>query len=81
MLTKQQLESMSDVELAVRCGKIVDNPSAFPQEVVDNACDLKTEWVKLQTRPEPDYKKQQQMEARRADLKARMAAFLWNYGA
>ena len=76
--TKQQLESMDDVHLAVMCGRVADTPPAYPQPITDKARELKAEWAKLQTPPEPDYEKQQAIEARRAHLKTRMADFLAN---
>lgn len=69
------LERLHLTDLAVRCQRVVDNPSMYPA-TAEKARKPKLEWAKLQEPPRPSLKEQQELERQQADLKARMIAFL-----
>jgi hypothetical protein len=76
MTSRQQLASTGPTELAVQCQRVADNPSAYTATISSNALELKREWTRLQTKPDPDYEKQKKIDAQKADLKKRMVEFL-----
>ena len=77
MPTKQDLEKIDAVLLAVMCKKIAKDPSVDPAAAA-KALKMMHEWVALTERempPKPTVKDYDQMEADIAELKSRMAEF------
>lgn len=76
MPTKQELEKLSTIRLAVMCGKVADDPEHYSEAGSEKAFELKTEWASLQTPPESSLKDQQKKEEQLLTLHTRMTEFL-----
>lgn len=78
MPTKEELEQITTVLLAVECGKIAEDQRA-DETVAEKACELKQEWAGLMGRqtPPPDYKTMRALEVE--ELRRRMIQFLSEY--
>ena len=78
MPTKQDLERIDAVLLAVMCKKIAKDPSTDPK-TAEKALKMMNEWIALTERempPKPTVNDYDQMEADIAELKSRMSEFL-----
>ena len=78
MPTKQDLERIDAVLLAVMCKKLAKDPSV-DANAAEKARQMMLEWVALTERempPKPTKKDYDQMEADIDELKSRMAEFL-----
>jgi hypothetical protein len=76
MPSKQELERMPPTELAVLCQRVADNPAAYLTEASEEASQLKLEWAKLQSQPNPNYAVQRKIEQQKDNLRIRMIEFL-----
>jgi hypothetical protein len=76
MPTKQELEKLSTIRLAVMCGRVADDPEQYSQAGSEKALELRTEWASLQTPRELSLKDQEKKEQQLATLHTRMVDFL-----
>lgn len=76
MPTKDELEKLPNVDLAVLCGKIVNDAEHFTEENAAKAGELKVEWASLQTPPEAQLKDEQKKREQVAGWRTRAAEFL-----
>lgn len=78
MPTKQELEQMDVIRLAVLCQKFADADST-DEAMAEKARQLKLEWVRLVARETPPpltAKEHDQIQAEKQALKKRMVEFL-----
>jgi hypothetical protein len=75
MASVQDLERRSLTELAVECGRVFKNPDHYSKEGSEKAGELLAEWKSLQS-PNADYRKQQEILAKRVANHKLMAEFL-----
>jgi hypothetical protein len=76
MPSVHDLERRSSTELAVECGRVFKNPDQYSKEGSERAGELLAEWKSFQTSPNSDYRKQQEILAKRVANHKLMAEFL-----
>lgn len=69
------MSEREQIELAVKCGTVAENPERYGEENSAKALKLRTEWVSLQTRP-LNFKEKQSQEAQLLTLESRMSEFI-----
>jgi hypothetical protein len=78
MASKNDLQELQLVKLAVLCQKVVDD-TGMDEPTWKKAGELHQEWVSLvarETPNAPDFKTHQEIQAAKAELKNRMVEFL-----
>ena len=78
MVSKEDLENLNIVWLAVLCQRVADN-SAMEKNLSEKAAKLKQEWVLLvarETPHAPDFKTHEKVQEEKVALKARMVELL-----
>jgi hypothetical protein len=81
MPTKQELENLNIIYLAVLCQQVADSPTA-DEKTAQKGWQLKREWVVLVGRESPSagsYQEHEKVQAEKEELKKRMAEFLALY--
>ena len=76
MLSKQELERLSSVELAVLCSKLAENSKLYTKQDAIKGRELKYEWASLQTPPEISFQDEQVKKAALAAWRTRAIEFL-----
>jgi hypothetical protein len=75
-MTKEELERLNIIELAVMCGKAA---KSLDGDAAKTGLNLKSEWVGLVARETPsaaDFQTHQQIQTEKAALKKRMVEYL-----
>lgn len=76
MPIKRELERLPNVELAVMCSKVADDPKRYTEPGAAKAFELKKEWASLQTPPELSFKEEQKKKDQLGDWRTRAINFL-----
>jgi len=75
-MTKEELERLNIIELAVMCSKAA---KSLDGTAAEKGLNLKNEWVSLVARETPnagDFQTHQKIQAEKAELKKRMVEYL-----
>jgi len=76
MPSKEELDALNIIHLAVLCQKVADD-SSIDEETATKAGKMKWEWAHLVSRePAPSYKENEQIQDEKAALKKRMIELL-----
>jgi hypothetical protein len=76
MPTKDELERLPNVGLAVLCSKVAEDLSRYTEQGAAAARELKKQWAFLQTPPEMQFKDEQKKQAQLAEWRTRAINFL-----
>ncbi len=72
----QELERTGSAKLVAMRQRVADNPGAYLAVAAEQASNLKLEWEKLQSFPNPNYAAQRKSEQQKDHLRRCMVGFL-----